>query len=78
MQISFNSIFVVRLGFVNCQFVAFLFVKFSANSIKMHESISFFYVVAILVKIEPCNFLVQFYYRLEMGKFDQAEYSEQP
>lgn len=38
----------------------------------------FFYVVAILVKIEPCNFLVQFYYRLEMGKFDQAEYSEQP
>lgn len=50
LQISFNSVFVVRLGFVNYLFVAFLFIKFSANSIKMHESVRFFYVVAILVK----------------------------
>jgi hypothetical protein len=42
LQISFKSIFVVILGFVNCQFVAFLFIKFSANSIEMHESVKLF------------------------------------
>lgn len=51
LKISFTLIFVIDLGFLNYQFIAFFFMKFSANFIKMHEcyllSVEFYMVVVV-------------------------------